>query len=80
MTKTSEPVEIPAHNGAETPVNRVADPAPDPRARRQSCIAELQAVLTRHGCRITPFVQRIDPIGDDGSLWVQRLGYDVVPV
>jgi hypothetical protein len=51
----------------------------DMRQRAEACGAELQQVLTKHRCFIQPFLQPVEPVGNDGSKAMVTASYAVLP-
>jgi hypothetical protein len=51
----------------------------DMRQRAEACGAELQQVLARHRCFIQPYLQPVEPVGNDGSKAMVTAGYAILP-
>jgi hypothetical protein len=51
----------------------------DMRERAEACGREFQEVLTRHRCFVQPYLQPLDPVGNDGSRAMVTASYAILP-
>jgi hypothetical protein len=74
MTKKAEPED---HTLPQPPEDEAA--REDMRQRAEACGLELQSVLAKHRCFIQPFLQPVEPVGNDGSKAMLTASYAVLP-
>ena len=56
------------------------DPRELARERARECGAELEAVLAKHRCRIVPFLNSPEPVGNDGSKAIVSASFGIFPL
>jgi len=50
------------------------------RARAEECGRELETVLAKHRCRIVPFLNAPEPVGNDGSKAIISASFGIFPL
>jgi len=50
------------------------------RQRAEDCGKEIHEVLTRHRCRIIPYLTTPEPVGQDGSRAIIGAAFGVFPI
>jgi len=77
------PPEQPAKQGTHKPLTPVpAEPDPQELARTRAahCGQEVEAILAKHRCRIVPFLNHPERVGEDGAKLIVSASFGIQPL